>query len=74
MAIQLAHASGADVTALVRDAAASQELLCRLGATHVTEQITGDFDLILRVGGATFGLASSSSSRGVVVNIATERR
>ena len=74
MAIQLAQASGADVTALVRDAAASQELLCRLGATHVTEQITGDFDLILDgVGGATFGLAIEHVvARGIVVNIATQ--
>ena len=74
IAIQLAHASGADVTALVRDAAAAQELLCRLGATHVTEQITGDFDLILDgVGGATFGLAIEHVvARGIVVNIATQ--
>jgi NADPH:quinone reductase-like Zn-dependent oxidoreductase len=74
MAIQLAQASGADVTALVRDAAASDELLRHLGATHVTEQITGDFDLILDgVGGATFGLAIEHVvARGVVVNIATQ--
>ena len=74
MAVQLAHASGAHVTALVRDAGAAQEILRRLGATHVTEQITGDFDLILDgVGGATFGLAIEHvGARGVVVNIATQ--
>jgi NADPH:quinone reductase-like Zn-dependent oxidoreductase len=47
IATQLAHASGADVTALVRDATASQELLSRLDATDVVEQLDGDFDLIL---------------------------
>jgi NADPH2:quinone reductase len=74
MAVQLAHASGAHVTALVRDAGAAQEILRRLGAAHVTEQITGDFDLILDgVGGATFGLAIEHvGARGVVVNIATQ--
>ena len=74
MAVQLAHASGAHVTALVRDAGAAQEILRRLGAARVTEQITGDFDLILDgVGGATFGLAIEHVlARGVVVNIATQ--
>jgi len=74
MAVQLAHASGAHVTALVRDAGAAQEILRRLGAARVTEQITGDFDLILDgVGGATFGLAIEHVlAGGVVVNIATQ--
>jgi NADPH:quinone reductase-like Zn-dependent oxidoreductase len=74
MAVQLAHVSGACVTALVRDAAASEQLLHRLGAGQVTEQICGDFDLILDgVGGATFGLAIEHvAARGVVVNIATQ--
>ena len=74
MAVQLAHASGAHVTALVRDAGAAQEILRRLGAVRVTEQITGDFDLILDgVGGATFGLAIEHVlAGGVVVNIATQ--
>jgi NADPH:quinone reductase-like Zn-dependent oxidoreductase len=74
IAIQLARASGAHVSALVRDAAASQELLHRLGATDVLEQFDGDFDLILEsVGGATFGLAIEHvAPRGVVVNIATQ--
>ncbi len=74
MAVQLASASGAQVTALVRDAGASQELLGRLGATDVVEQLDGDFDLIVdAVGGATFGLAIEHvAPRGVVVNIATQ--
>src|SRR5204863_5429015 len=74
MAVQLAQASGAHVTALVRDAGAAREILRRLGAAHVVEQITGDFDLILDgVGGATFGLAIEHVvARGVVVNIATQ--
>jgi NADPH:quinone reductase-like Zn-dependent oxidoreductase len=73
-AIQLAHASGARVTALVRDAAASHELLCRLGATSVIERLDADFDFILDgVGGATFGLAVEHvAPRGVVVNIGTQ--
>jgi NADPH2:quinone reductase len=74
MAIQLARESGARVTALVRDAGASGELLRRLGAVDVVENIAGDFDLILDgVGGATFGLAIEHvAARGIVVNIATQ--
>jgi NADPH:quinone reductase len=75
MAVQLARASGAYVTALVRDAAASRELLGRLGATVVIEQLGGgDFDVIVDgVGGAMFGLAIEHvAPRGVVVNIATQ--
>ena len=75
MAVQLARASGAHVTALVRDAAASQELMGHLGATVVVEQLGGgDFDVIVDgVGGATFGLAIEHvAPRGVVVNIATQ--
>jgi len=73
IAVQLARAGGAVVTALVRDAAASRELLGRLGATSVVEQLGGDFDVIVDgVGGATFGLAIEHvAPRGVVVNIAT---
>ena len=73
MAIQLARESGAHVTALVRDAAASQQLLHGLGAADVVESITGDFDLIVdAVGGATFGLAIEHvAPRGLVVNIGT---
>jgi len=73
MAIQLARASGARVTALVRNASASRELLRRLGAADVVERITGDFDLIIDgVGGATFALAIEHvAPRGIVVNIAT---
>jgi NADPH:quinone reductase len=74
MAIQLARESGAHVTALVRDAAASQELLRRLGSADVVQDIRGDFDLIVdAVGGPTFGLAIEHvAPRGVVVNVATQ--
>jgi NADPH:quinone reductase-like Zn-dependent oxidoreductase len=74
IAIQLARLSGAHVTALVRDAAASRELLRGLGAAEVLETITGDFDLIVDcVGGATFGRAIEHvAPRGVVVNLATQ--
>jgi len=74
IAIQLARESGAHVTALVRAAAASHELLRRLGAVDVVENITGDFDLILDgVGGPTFGRSIEHvASRGTVVNIATQ--
>jgi NADPH2:quinone reductase len=73
MAVQLARASGAHVTALVRDAAASGELMTRLGAAVVAEHLDGDFDVIVDgVGGTTFGLAIEHlAPRGVVVNIAT---
>jgi NADPH:quinone reductase len=73
-AVQLARESGAHVTALVRNAGASQELLRRLGAADVVESISGDFDLILDgVGGPTFGLAIEHvAARGIVVNIATQ--
>jgi NADPH:quinone reductase len=73
MAVQLARAGGARVTALVRDAMAARERLLRLGATSVAEHIDGDFDLIVDgVGGAMFGLAIEHlAPRGVVVNIAT---
>jgi NADPH:quinone reductase-like Zn-dependent oxidoreductase len=73
MAVQLARAGGAHVTALVRDAAASRELMGRLGAT-VVEQLGDDFDVIVDgVGGATFGLAIEHvAPRGVVVNLATQ--
>jgi NADPH:quinone reductase len=75
MAVQLARASGAYVTALVRDAAASREMLGHLGATVVIEQVGGgDFDVIVDgVGGAMFGLVIEHvAPRGVVVNIATQ--
>ena len=74
IAVQLARASGAVVTALVRDAAASREVLGRLGARSVVEQLGGDFDVIINgVGGATFGLAIKHvAPRGAVVNITTQ--
>ena len=73
IAVQLAHASGARVTALVRDASAAHGLLQGLGATDVVESIDGDFDFILdAVGGVTFGSAIEHvAARGVVVNIGT---
>lgn len=74
IAIQLAHAAGARVTALVRAAAASAASLRRLGAGDVVEHLDGDFDFILDgVGGATFALAIEHvAARGVVVNIGTQ--
>jgi NADPH:quinone reductase-like Zn-dependent oxidoreductase len=74
MAVQLAHLAGAQVTALVRDPAASADVLRRLGATVVTAEFGGDFDVIMEgVGGATFGLAIGHlAPRGVLVNIATQ--
>jgi NADPH2:quinone reductase len=74
IAIQLAHASGAHVTALVRDAAASHQRLRRLGATDVVEQLDGCFDVTIDgVGGATFGHAIEHvAPGGIVVNIATQ--
>jgi NADPH:quinone reductase len=74
IAVQLARASGAHVTALVRDAAAAREVLHRLGAGEVVERLDGDFDFILDgVGGDTFGLAIEHvAPRGVVVNIGTQ--
>jgi NADPH:quinone reductase-like Zn-dependent oxidoreductase len=72
IAVQLARESGAHVTALVRDAAAAQ-VLRRLGAADVFENVTGRFDVIIdAVGGATFGAAIEHvAARGIVVNIAT---
>ena len=74
IAIQLARESGAEVTALVRDAASSEALLCRLGAARVVEVIADDFDLVLdAVGGGTFGQAIEHlAPHGVVVNLATQ--
>jgi NADPH:quinone reductase len=73
IAIQLARESGAHVTALVRDAAASRELLPALGADDVVEDFHGDFDVVIDgVGGRTFALAIEHvAPRGSVVNIAT---
>lgn len=74
IATQFARESGARVTALVRNAEASRDVLRRLGATEVVERISGDFDLIVEgVGGATFGHAIEHvAPRGIVVNIATQ--
>jgi NADPH:quinone reductase-like Zn-dependent oxidoreductase len=72
-AVQLAHASGARVTALVRDVSAAAESLHRLGAADVVEQVDDDFDVIVdAVGGATLGLAIEHvAARGVVINVGT---
>jgi len=74
IAVQLARASGAHVSALVRDAAAAA-LLRRLGAREVVERLDGDYDLIVDgVGGATFGQAIEHlTPHGVVVNLATQQ-
>jgi NADPH:quinone reductase-like Zn-dependent oxidoreductase len=74
IAVQLAFASGAHVSAVVRDAGSSRDLLGRLGARNVNERLDGEFDLIIDcVGGATFGQAIEHvATRGVVVNIATQ--
>jgi len=73
IAVQLAHVSGARLTALARNARASRHLLRSLGAAQVVERIEDDFDFILDgVGGAVFGLAVEHvAPRGIVVNIAT---
>jgi NADPH:quinone reductase-like Zn-dependent oxidoreductase len=74
MAIQLARASGAHVTALVRDAASADGPLRGLGADDVVTEMNGDFDVIVDgVGGETFGRAIEHlAPRGIVVNIATQ--
>ena len=72
-AVQLAHASGARVTALVRDASAAAESLRSLGAADVVERLDEDFDVIVdAVGGATLGLAMEHvAARGIVINVGT---
>jgi NADPH:quinone reductase len=74
IAVQLARAAGAHVTALVRNATVSAPLLHELGASEVIERLEGDFDLIIDcVGGAVFGQAAEHlAQRGVLVNIATQ--
>jgi NADPH:quinone reductase-like Zn-dependent oxidoreductase len=72
-AVQLARASGAEVTALVRDADASRALLQQLGAEDVVDRVGGNFDVVIdAVGGETFGRAIEHlNPRGVVVNVGT---
>jgi NADPH:quinone reductase len=66
IAIQLARASGARVSALVRNAASSHDVLRRIGASEVVEQLKSDFDLIVEgVGGARSGSRSSTLRRAV---------
>lgn len=74
IAIQLAHAAGAHVSALTRDVTTSGALLRRLGAEEVIEQLDDNYDLIIDgVGGATFGeCIEHLTAAGVVVNIATQ--
>ncbi|HZC52682.1 MAG TPA: zinc-binding dehydrogenase, partial [Mycobacterium sp.] len=74
IAIQLAHIAGANVSAFVRDAATSRDVLRRLGARDVVERFDGDFDLIVdAVGGATFAQSIEHlAPRGMVVNIGTQ--
>jgi NADPH:quinone reductase-like Zn-dependent oxidoreductase len=73
IAVQLARAGGAHVTALAREPAAAIAPLRRLGADAVVDALDGDFDVVVEaVGGETFGLAIEHlNPRGIVVNIAT---
>ena len=68
MALQLAHAAGAHVTALVREAPARLP-----GADAIVERLEGDFDAIVDcVGGPVFAAAIEHLARGgVVVNLGT---
>lgn len=73
IAIQLAAAAGAYVSAFVRDAARSDAALRLLGVANVIERLDDHFDLIIDcVAGATFGHAIEHlAPGGVVVNLAT---
>ena len=72
-AVQLAHTSGAHVTALVRDATASQGLLRRLGAAESSNherRLRPD----PRRSEAAFGLAVGASPRVAASSTSTGRR
>lgn len=73
MAVQLACASGAHVTALARDRNGAHDVLRRLGADEVRDTFGGDYDLVIDgIGGDAFGQAIEHlNSHGVVVNLAT---
>jgi NADPH:quinone reductase len=73
IAVQLAYAAGATVTAMVRDPATAGEELRRLGAAQVVSQPDQDYAFVLDcVGGAAFGAAIEHlRPRGLVVNIGT---
>lgn len=73
IAVQLAAAGGAHVTALVRDVATTQDRIRQLGAVEVVQTMDGEYDLIVdAVGGRMFGTAIAHLAvRGTVVNIAT---
>jgi len=72
-AVQLSATAGAHVSALVRDPAASTDLLRRLGARDIIDDFAGDYDLIIdAAGGSVFGHAIEHvAPHGTVVNIAT---
>ena len=72
--MQLATLSGAHVTAFVRDASRSKDVLKGLGVDRVVDEIEGDFDVIIDgVGGDVRARAIEHvTPRGVVVNIATQ--
>ena len=72
--MQLAGASGAEVTALVRDAAATGTSMRRLGAAAVVQTISEDYELIVdAVGGPVFTQAIEHlSPGGLVVNVGTD--
>lgn len=71
IAIQLARESGAHVTALVRDAAASDELRA-LGADAVVTEISEAYDVVIdAVGGPVLGAAIAHvAPYGIVVSFA----
>jgi NADPH:quinone reductase len=74
MAVQLARAGGAHVTALVRDAAGQAASMTRLGAAEVVQRLGDEqFQLVVdAVGGALFGQAIEHvAARGTVVNVGT---
>jgi NADPH:quinone reductase len=72
-AVQLAALAGATVTALTRERETHLVPLQRLGATHVVDLITSEFDFVLEaVGGTTFAAAIEHiAPRGLIVNLAT---
>jgi NADPH:quinone reductase len=72
IAVQLAHAGGAEVTALVRDVPAAQSLRA-IGVASIVDNLEQDYDFVLDcAGGAAFGLAIEHlAPRGLLANIAT---
>lgn len=73
MAVQLACASGAHVTALARNRNGAHDVLRRVGVDRVCESFDGNYDLIVDgIGGEAFGEAIEHlNTHGIVVNLAT---